>query len=380
MRFVTLYLKTENVHLLKDVGMIPYHMMKEHGADSTVVTYDNGGEYSYIDSEVRGLKLEFIERSRFGRIVDGMLYLIKNARKIDVLNIYHLNLSSYFYEIVYRIFNRRGVIYLKLDMNPAGFITCFKKNPVGIIKRATIRRADLVSVETTAMRKKLRKFFGEKIIYIPNGCYRDPDDKALPVSGDPAVSEALHKEKVILTVGNLGTYDKATEVLLEAYKKYVSRVGKDAYKLRLVGSIEDDFREYTEKYFENDEDLRDKVVFTGPLSDKKLLNEEYERARIFTLPSRSESFGIVLVEAASKGCYLVTSDMVPAGYDVSHGYENGMSVPAGDPDALCEAFTELTLGQMDWDKMAKKTAAYVKAAFDWSRIAGHLNDELNTVI
>ncbi len=318
MRFVTLYLKTENVHLLKDVGMIPYYMMKEHGAESSVVTYDNGGEYSYTDNEVRGLGLEFVRRSRFGRIVDGMLYLMRNAGRIDVLNIYHLNLSSYFYEIVYRMFNRRGVIYLKLDMNPAGFITCFKKNPVGMIKRATIRRADLASVETTAMRKKLRKFFGEKIIYIPNGCYRDTDTGTGSAPDDGTVREAFHKENVILTVGNLGTFDKATEVLLEAYKRYMERVGEDAYKLRLVGSIEDDFRKHIDDFFGTDDKLRDKVVFTGPVSDKRLLNEEYERARLFTLPSRSESFGIVLVEAALKGCYLVTSDMVPAGYDVSH--------------------------------------------------------------
>ncbi len=380
MRFVTLYLKTENVHLLKDVGMIPYYMMKEHGAESTVVTYDNGGEYSYTDNEVRGLGLEFVRRSRFGRIVDGMLYLMRNAGRIDVLNIYHLNLSSYFYEIVYRMFNRRGVIYLKLDMNPAGFITCFKKNPVGMIKRATIRRADLASVETTAMRKKLRKFFGEKIIYIPNGCYRDTDTGTGSATADGTVREAFHKENVILTVGNLGTFDKATEVLLEAYKRYMERVGEDAYKLRLVGSIEDDFRKNIDEFFGTDDKLRDKVVFTGPVSDKRLLNEEYERARIFTLPSRSESFGIVLVEAALKGCYLVTSDMVPAGYDVSHRYENGVSVPAGDPEALCNAFTELTKRDMDWEGIAKKTAAYVKAAFDWSRIVGHLNDELNIVM
>ena len=63
MRFVTLFLKTENVHLLKDVGMIPYFLMKEHGADSTVVTYRNDDSYGYADDEVRGLKLEFVRPS-----------------------------------------------------------------------------------------------------------------------------------------------------------------------------------------------------------------------------------------------------------------------------------------------------------------------------
>ena len=153
MRFVTLFLKTKNVHLTKDVGMLPYHLFKDHDLDCSVACYKNSDDYTYADNEVKGLKLDFVKKTRGGIIADGMLYLVRNARKIDILNVYHLNLSSYFYEIAYRLLNRHGRIYLKLDMNPKGFISCFKKNPVGIIKRATIRRADLVSVETTKWRK-----------------------------------------------------------------------------------------------------------------------------------------------------------------------------------------------------------------------------------
>ena len=118
------------------------------------------------------------------------------------------------------------------------------------------------------------------------------------------------------------------------------------------------------------------MIFTGPVTDKARLDKEYRQAKIFTLPSLSESFGIVLVEAASRGCYLITSDMVPAGYDISHGYENGTAVPAGDAGALSEAFIRICDGKMDWDKTAEKTAAYVKAAYDWSRIVDRLYNDI----
>ena len=381
MRWVTLFLKTENVHLLKDVGMIPWYMMKEHGVDSTVVTWKNSDEYSYADDEVKGLKLEFVPRSRYGREIDGMLYLIKNARKIDVLNIYHLNLSSYLYEIVYRLFNRRGCIYLKLDMNPAGFITCFKKNPVGFIKRATIRRADIASVETTAMKKKLKRFFGDKIIYIPNGCYMgDEKEEAVGTEEEAAFEkkdESLSNRKnIILTVGNLGTYEKATDVLLEAFALYAERSQNSDWCLRLVGSVEESFREEVVKYYKKHPGLEKRVTFTGPITDKERLDKEYRQAKIFTLPSLSESFGIVLVEAASRGCYLITSDMVPAGYDISHRYENGMSVKAGDAEELSEAFLKICDGNIDWNETANKTAAYIKAAYDWSKIVDRLYEEV----
>ena len=51
MRYVTLFLKTENVHLLKDVGMIPYYLYKEHGMDCTIATYNNSGDYTYLEKE-----------------------------------------------------------------------------------------------------------------------------------------------------------------------------------------------------------------------------------------------------------------------------------------------------------------------------------------
>ena len=58
MRFVTLFLKTENVHLLKDVGMIPYHLYKDHDLDCSVACYKNSEEYTYADNEVKGLKID----------------------------------------------------------------------------------------------------------------------------------------------------------------------------------------------------------------------------------------------------------------------------------------------------------------------------------
>ncbi len=365
MRFVTLFLKTENVHLIKDVGMIPYHLYKDHGLDCTVACYKNSEDYSYADNEVKGLKLDLVEKSGSGIIVDGMKYLVRNARKIDILNIYHLNLSSYFYEIVYRIFNRRGRIYLKLDMNPAGFISCFKKDPVGIIKRATIRRADIVSVETSQMLKKLKRFYGDKVIFIPNGCYTGTD-----------THNTAEKENIILTVGKLGTYEKATEVLLEAYAEYIRRSPGSDWKLRLIGSIDEGFKPYIDEYYRRYPNMKDRVTFTGPINDREELDREYERARVFTLPSLSESFGIVLVEAALKGCYLITSDMVPAGYDISDKNRYGMQVAAGSPSDLTGAFLKVCDGNTDWDEIAKKTAARVKTAYDWHKIVNVLHDRL----
>ncbi len=93
MRFVTLFLRMKNVHLLKDVGMIPYMLMRDYGVDSTMVCLKNETEYPYLEKEVKGLKIRFLPGDKNSPLVSGMKYVWDNAPGIDVLNVYHLNLS-----------------------------------------------------------------------------------------------------------------------------------------------------------------------------------------------------------------------------------------------------------------------------------------------
>ncbi len=363
MKFVTLFLKTENVHLLKDVGMIPYFLHKNYGWDCSVATYQNSAEYPYVMDEVRGLRLDFVKRTRLGRIVDGIRYLKAHAAEIDVLNLYHLNLSTYFYELAFRKYNQSGKIYLKLDMNPVGLKTCLAKDLRGLIKRASIRRADIVSVETTVLQKELVKHFGQKIIYITNGYFdrttSSQDGKALP----------FKKENVILTVGNLGTKEKATDVLLAAFAKSAPH---HDWTLKLIGPVAEQFKTEITDFYEQYPQLKERVQFLGSIHDKERLMNEYRSAKVFALPSRSESFGIVLVEAASQGCYLVTTDMVPAGYDVNGNGRFGLVVPANDIDALSKALENLCTVNRNWNNDAEKIAAHAKEAFCWYTIIERL--------
>ena len=53
MRWDTLFLTAQNENLMKDVGLIPYFMMKEFGLDANIVSYDND-ELLYLNKEVKG--------------------------------------------------------------------------------------------------------------------------------------------------------------------------------------------------------------------------------------------------------------------------------------------------------------------------------------
>ncbi len=401
MVFVTLFSRLKNVHLLKDVGMIPFIMHRDFGADSRVVSFQNEDSYPYLLDEVKGLKLQFLDSK--GRVRDSkesagasfqkakagpgpirkegdayaaekkssilgpFLYVWRNAGSIDVLNVYHLNLSSFLCLLAYRIRKRKGGIgYLKLDMDLKGYKRLFMMNPVGAVKRMTMKLADVISVETTLLAEKLRKRYGPKVIYIPNGFYASENGEA----------KEFHKENLILTVGSLGTYPKATDTLLKAFEGAAD--GND-WKLVLVGPVADSFRPFRQKFMKRHPDLRKRIIFTGEIRDKEKLTQLYRRAKIFVLPSRSESFGIVLLEAAANGDFLVTTTGVPAGRDIYNDGKFGFIVPPDDIPALSGAFVRLMNSKADWETRAREIADCTWHDFRWEPVVAKLNDALTTV-
>ncbi|MCR4924366.1 MAG: glycosyltransferase [Lachnospiraceae bacterium] len=367
MRFDTLFLRSENIHLTKDVGMIPYNLHKLFGLDARIVSYKNSKSYDSLSGDVKGLRLKFIKKSLFGRSFDGALYILHEGKKIDILNIYHLNLSSFVYSVFYKIINRKGLLYLKLDLNNKGFEDCFKLSLKSFIKRATIKRADLVSVENRHMYLALREKFGDKIIEVKNGYYLG----AAPVDSSDI---SVKKEKVILTVGNLGSYEKATDTLLKAF---IRSAPYHDYVLKLIGPIKEDFIPFKDRILSKNSDIADRIIFTGPVYDKAKLIEEYKKARFFTLPSRSESFGFVLLEAGLLGCYLLPADQCSAASDITHNEKYGRILKTDDVDSIADVFKNICNDtDRDWNKLSKEISSYIESEYNWERIVSELYDKL----
>lgn len=371
MKFVTLNLRTKNVNLVKDVGLIPYYLHSLFCVDSTIVTYKNDQEYPYLDNEVKGLKAEFINK-HFGRQIDGMLYVLRHAKEIDVLNLYHLNLATFLSEIAYKLRNKNGKIYLKLDISCEGLRTLLLKDLRGVIKRLDIKLADVVSCETTRIRDVLLEHFGEKIIYITNGCLI-PEESKLVYTGN-RFNREVNSDNTILTVANFGTWEKASDTLLKAFAKSANNHN---YTLKVIGSIDEEFKPFIEQFFNNNPIMKNRVSFLGEINDRVKLYDEYRKAKIFTLPSRSESFGIVLVEAAYEGCYLITSETAVAGYDVSNNGKYGTIVKTDDVDDLAKAFVRICTDESyDWNRHALNISQYAKEVFNWETIVKDLYNEL----
>lgn len=76
------------------------------------------------------------------------------------------------------------------------------------------------------------------------------------------------------------------------------------------------------------------------------------------LTSRYESFGIVLVEAMARGCYLISTELASA-RDIINGDESvGLVVPQNDPAALAEALRRVSSMRIDHLSIAHKAERY----------------------
>lgn len=356
--FVTLFPETENVHLTKDVGMIPYIMHKYFNYDSRIVCYRNG-EYPYITNEVNGLKIEFLERTTGDSEEDAKAYLLKNAAGIDLLHLFHICRRSLVLLSVYKQLNPSGKVYLKLDANK------YLKNmelPDSIF--SILKQCDLISIETKSLYNYVKGQWPVKVEYLPNGFYNFSQKQ------ETAFEE---KENIICTVGRIGLPVKAHQVLLEAFCIASSQI--KGWKLKIIGPVMDSFKQYISDYFDRYPHLKDIVLFTGEISDKTVLEEEYRKAKLFCMTSIYESFGLVFVEAAKSGCFILSSDIDPA-WDITDNQKYGEILEVGNTAQLADALIRHCKDETRIRNNCKPIQAFAYKNFYWVDICAKINNFL----
>lgn len=361
--FVTLFPKIKNGDFYRDPCMIPYIMAKEYGFVGKLVFVKQEEDYSNFSNFMPELQLEEIESEN-----EIYNYLKKNAKDIDILNVFFLSLKENLKWIDwYKKFNKNGIAYIKLDMSmrqAENYI--FKKSPKAILKRILVKRklhnVDMISAETTKVREVLEQYWERKVLYIPDGYY--------DFEKNTYDNRNIQKEKEILTVGHLGTEAKNTELLLEAYAK--TNINKE-YKLHLVGSRTKELDEYLESYFCKHNDLKGQVILEGVVTDRKELNSIYSRAEVFILPSKWESFGIAMLEAAVNGCFLIATDKVPAFLDIVGDDNEGACVASDNLEELIRVLDEIPHRIKNFEK--EKIVISAKN-FYWPNICKKICQEL----
>jgi glycosyltransferase involved in cell wall biosynthesis len=380
---VLLFNALEEEHFGKDVFLVPLYLGKLYGVDAAIVYLPTASNRGFLPV-VRGARLSPLKRRPSARgasweknILYFALYLLKNARNIEFLMCFHLGRMSFLLGLLYKRLNPGGFFYIKADESGdfAGLrVNQGGMNPVRrLIKKRVIlsflKTVNLITVETRAAYGNLKGTlsyyggFAAKVRLMYNGFDGEK------FSGlNMAVKNFGEKDNIIITVGRLGTKQKNTELLLDALKQ----VDLKTWKVVLIGPVEKqecDFEQKIDAYFQERPDLRESIGFLGPVYDKKELWEWYNRAKVFVLPSRWESFGIVLSEALFFRNYLMSTDVGGAGEMIERGY--GELIPQENPLFLGKRLQKIINGttleaqyqEVNWETVDISWERQIREAF-----------------
>ena len=306
-----------NALLSKDIGIIAYGMHKFAGYDAFIATHNNG-EYPSL-KYLSGLNLKFIPNVTGNFEYDAALWLWKNAKSIDVLNLYHMRSFTFSRAFIYKNLKPEGKIYLKLDGWPLSSQGAFWKRQ---LFRWLMKHSDCVSTEFEESAELLSREWQRKIICIPNPANPNELQDFRPFS---------ERSNTILYAGRV-EHEKGSHTLIEAFGKIAHKIPD--WTLKLAGSISEDMNSAPASC-SADPELNERVIFTGEIRDRKELAGMYMDAKIFAFPSRHESFGVALTEAMMQGCFAVTTN-IQASTLLTDNFKFALGSDVDDVDGLAK--------------------------------------------
>lgn len=318
----------------------------------TILTQDTGDSFYEIDEKIRVDSLHsYCELNMNSRLKRAMSKI-----KSIVFSVFNLSryLKSNDFDYVYVTHPVSHLEVLLSGLNPNKIIISEHGSENNynsiykLIKKITYKRCKLYCVPTTLDCEKYKKL-GFPVVYTPH--YRP----------SLAYTEANLNSKVVLSIGRY-TEDKKQIRLLKIWNSINPSIRGD-WQLNIVGSGE--LKEDLEDYI-NSNDLKDCVHLLPP---KKDIESYYCNASIFALSSRSEGFGMVLLEAAGFGLPLISFDC-PSGPRDMVNEKNGYLVDVGSDSDYQANLVEIMLDQ---EKLLSLSKGSKELADSWS------NERISTI-
>lgn len=372
-KVVLIYHHFEQEHLGKDVFLVPYYLGKSNGLNVDIVYPLTKTNRNLIETNKKLTRkypnVKFVPLRVFGRLSYMLLvffYLIRNKGYISCLIQFHISLNSIVFGNLFKYLNPRDKLYVKMDGMYwiEEVLLKARRNTLKFrLIKSFLNSLDLISIELLEGYKILVEnnicdvSLKEKVLYIPNGF-----DEELLESLNLIERSFDEKENLIITVGRLGTYQKNTEMLLNA----LTEIELKDWKVFFIGPIDRSFEKSIECFYAKHPEKLASVVFKGSIYDKKALWEYYIRSKVFVLTSRFEGCALVLNEAKRFKNYIVSTKI--GGFcefvgDSGHGEEviqndskalGGLLQSIINGDVNIDVYENFDTSCLSWKNVLKK--------------------------
>jgi glycosyltransferase involved in cell wall biosynthesis len=229
----------------------------------------------------------------------------------------------------------------------------------------TCHRADLVIAVSKSVKNFLLKPLGvieKKIIIIPNAIEVNDKNQDGKINGSAQL--------LIGTIGAL-VKRKGHIHLIRAFLRVAASLPKARLEIIGDGPEKQNLLNEIKKL-----GLESKIQLVGEQKNtEKFLNSW----NLFVLPSISEVFGIVILEAFEARVPVVATAVggVP---EIIKNDENGILVPASDPKKLAKAILYLLVEKQERQKLADSAYKILKERYDWSKIIVDIEKQYEKVV
>lgn len=166
---------------------------------------------------------------------------------------------------------------------------------------------------------------------------------------------------------------KGLDVLLKAFRAAFGESSEDV-RLRIGGGgpLADKLEDLSRSL-----GLEDRVAFLGRLSRQEVRREMWE-ANVAVLPSRVETFGVVVIEAMSTGLPVLATRC--GGPEEIITEDTGWLVDPEDPKALAEGLRTALEGASQLSSSAPKIRRHVRRRYSESAVANRLRNVYRAVV
>jgi glycosyltransferase involved in cell wall biosynthesis len=317
-----------------------------------------------------GVKVRYFASRRLRRLSYAPALMQSLRREIAGADVVHLH-SAFLWPTwrAARLSRKSHVAYV---VSPRGMLVkaliasrnrLIKSAWIALIERANLEQAAAIHATSAIEAEEIQKFGWRlpRIAVVPNGV--DAIEQAERRDAPPADIAALAgREPLVLFFGRLAQV-KGLDRLLRAFAR--TRRGT----LAIVGN---DYEGLAASLFEMARQLRidDRVrIVPRTITDAE---KEYmfAAARAFVLPSYSESFGNVVLEAMQRGLPVIVTPEVGAAEVVKES--GGGLVAGGDAQSLGAAIDRLTKDAAQSAAMGEAGRRHVSEHYGWPSVAARM--------